>query len=785
VKAAFYPSLYSHLIRILRIEFRSVRLIFPCTWLVTFYTPIVMNKDQEKKLGLDSQEKISFEILLFLKRLHTLLMLLVILGAVLRPSLIFSAITTTGDVSPTDPATWINTTYGYVGNSLDGSLLVDGGSDLLSSNGYIGNNSNVSGEVTINGTGSVWTDSVDLYVGKAGIGTLNIKGGGIVNSDFSYIGSDGGSTGIVNVDGTGSQLTGYELNIGYSGNGTLNISNSGAVSTDGITQVAWGISSTGAINFGVGGGTLTTKCLLASPSQLTGSGTITTSGLISDTALVFDSTHGLNQSLQLNNVTVNIVKNTSPISQQQYSYMGAGYKGTGSLTIRDGVKIQNDRGYVGYKAGSSGVATVDGIGSKWSNTLLTVGYAGNGIVNISGGGEVTADSVEIAGASGSTGMINFISGGGTLTTKSLKALPSQFTGSGIINTQGIVSDIDLVFDSTHGPNQTIWFNDVRVNLTQNLNGNLGAGYRSAGSIIIRDGQNISSYMGSVGNTNNSLGIAKVEGIGSKWSVNASLSILGGTLNILDGGTVTARSAVMSGQSSLVIDVGKGGSIVLDNGNGRFLGGNIRLLAGASPTANAIYTPIIAYNIPNVQALGGKWNSTNRDFIVSEVQSGNSGTPVTIDRLYKQRILVDDSASSHWKLGASFASTSSTSSLTFTSTAVSDGPLNALKGKLGSGQQILGGWTLSSSSGYSNGSPLYLSFGADNMGGYSTKDMQLLSYDGTAWSNFSAFDLTYDGVYANFTATKLGCYAVIVPEPSILVLLAFGLLGFVLVGRRFI
>ena len=44
-----------------------------------------------------------------------------------------------------------------------------------------------------------------------------------------------------------------------------------------------------------------------------------------------------------------------------------------------------------------------------------------------------------------------------------------------------------------------------------------------------------------------------------------------------------------------------------------------------------------------------------------------------------------------------------------------------------------------------------------------------------WTPYNAQDLTYDGTYASFTATGFSGYAVTVPEPGTLVLLAAGLL----------
>jgi hypothetical protein len=57
------------------------------------------------------------------------------------------------------------------------------------------------------------------------------------------------------------------------------------------------------------------------------------------------------------------------------------------------------------------------------------------------------------------------------------------------------------------------------------------------------------------------------------------------------------------------------------------------------------------------------------------------------------------------------------------------------------------------------------------------DLEVWHYDGSKWAQYSAFDLTYDGNYASFTANGLSGYAMVaVPEPGTLALLAAGLMG---------
>ena len=79
--------------------------------------------------------------------------------------------------------------------------------------------------------------------------------------------------------------------------------------------------------------------------------------------------------------------------------------------------------------------------------------------SITNGGYVTTNGsvAYVAFGPDSTGRIDFgTSNGGTLTTKSLYVSPTtQLTGDGRINTNGLVADTDLTFDSTHGLNQTL------------------------------------------------------------------------------------------------------------------------------------------------------------------------------------------------------------------------------------------------------------------------------------------------------------------------------------------
>ena len=112
------------------------------------------------------------------------------------------------------------------------------------------------------------------------------------------------------------------------GSGTLSITNGGSVSVAGPTSVGTYTGASGTINFGTNGGTLTTQSLLASPTQLTGTGTINTCGLVSNVNLKLDLAHGLMQTFLFHqsgqNVTVDLAMAPSPSDN---GALGTGWKG--------------------------------------------------------------------------------------------------------------------------------------------------------------------------------------------------------------------------------------------------------------------------------------------------------------------------------------------------------------------------------------------------------------------------------------------------------------------------
>ncbi len=578
---------------------------------------------------------------------------------------------------------------GYKGR---GSLTIADGVSISCGYGRLGYYSGATGVATITGTGSKWTNSGDLDVGMNGSGTLNVADGGQVSNVNGYLGGSSGATCVATITGAGSQWANSgSLFIAYSGSSTLNVASGGQVSSGGgalgyysgglgvatITgsgskwinsgSLLIGWSGSGSLTVAEGG-QVTTTTLYASLGDLYGNGSIAaTQGAVLDADLRFDASHRSTLVFPFGSGgTLTVTASGGDL--------GAGYKGRGSLTIADGVSISCGYGRLGYYSGATGVATITGSGSKWTNS-----------------------------------------------------------------------------------------------------GSLYVGYSGSGTLDVADGGQASSFNGYLGYNTGATGVATISGSGSIWSNSGGLYVgNSGTLQVSDGGQVTAGTVLVIAQSLFDIDVDNGSALSVGGGTGTITNnGNTRFTAAAGAAAGQ-YRPISATTFTGsgaYTAIGGTWDPTGHVFTVSSQMMAASGTPVTLDLASQQRLLVSDSQSG-WSVGASLLA--KTGSVNFTATAMPDSNLGALT-LLDGGESLLGAWQFSlGGSGYSLGDPVYLSFPVAD--GTPLSELQVWHWDGTGWSAFAAGDLNESQGYASFTVTSFSGYAVSVPEPSTLALLGMGTLG---------
>ncbi len=218
------------------------------------------------------------------------------------------------------------------------------------------------------------------------------------------------------------------------------------------------------------------------------------------------------------------------------STLDVGTSGTATLNISNGASVSNTAGMIGRNAGASGIVTVTGMNSTWSNSGgLIVGSNGQGVLHIENAGLVSVPATTTIGQAGT-----IVFDGGTLTTWNLSGDLGKLSGTGIINTNGLNANVNLIFDQNHGLQQQLVNQSITINLDANGKGNIGIGNRGAGSLSIMDGLTVPCQSGSVGSGTGANGFAVVSGTGSTWKYESGMSVGStgqGELIVQNGGKI--------------------------------------------------------------------------------------------------------------------------------------------------------------------------------------------------------------------------------------------------------
>ncbi len=462
----------------------------------------------------------------------------------------------------------------YVGYAGTGSLTVNGGGKVNDTNAYLANSTTASGIALIDGSGSTWTTGSTLSVAQAGSGTLTISHGGKVIDGAATVGTSTGK-GRVIVDGTGSTWASGTLSLGK--NALLNLANGGSVSVSGSTFMSSGAT----IDFGTGGGTLSTGNLFPIVGQLVGTGSINTSGIVADGSLVFDSTHGANQTFFWNGSAQNITVHLNLTST--FGEVGPGYSGVGSFTVTSGVQIKSANGYLGYGPGSSGNVVIDGAGSSWIIGFnLYVGLNGAGGLTITNGGSVTASTANLGNGGNGTVLVN--GAGSILTTSNGLNIGGSGKGSLTITGGGSVTSNGAAEIGGSGAG-LVWLDGVGSSLSIK-NYPLYIGYGRAGTMTITGGGKVDSGGGIytyLGYQSGVTATVTLDGAGSQWSTATAFYVgysSSATINVTNGGKLSSALHAYLGNNP-----GSAGVVTVDGPGSTWNLGDLQIGVGGTGHLN--------------------------------------------------------------------------------------------------------------------------------------------------------------------------------------------------------
>jgi fibronectin-binding autotransporter adhesin len=482
-----------------------------------------------------------------------------------------------------------------------------------------------------------WLHLDSLSIGITEEGTLSITDGSyatIQTADLYgvQLGIEPGSVATVNVIGEDSALTSLSYaNIGNRGQATLNIIDGAAVST-GRTYVGNESKATAFVNVTGPESTWTTRDLLIGEKGIA-TVEIENGGIISSTFGRLGS-----EPYSAGNVSVRDANSRWTLSGD----LLVGRIGIGTLRVESGGNVSNRNGTI--NPGSEG--TVIGVDSQWVNTGdLIVGQSGEASLNILDGGLVTVAGGTRIGEGRpaldfppfgtlpgvppiAPSQITFRNG--TLNTGGLWASSNSLEGVGVINTDTIVGDENLTFNSEDDSQNLVRYDslpgqNITINIEPSNPSNtapLGVGIKNAASLRIADGRIVASGDGYLGYESGSLGSASVSGAETIWKNSKTLYVGRnghGEMEILNGAAVESNSTfIASGDGSvgnvclrdlgskfttLHLEVGKRGQ------------GSLRVENGATLNSDVSVIGYYAESDVTVTGPGSNWNVSNDVFFI--------------------------------------------------------------------------------------------------------------------------------------------------------------------------
>jgi outer membrane autotransporter protein len=536
--------------------------------------------------------------------------------------LVFGASTTVGGSLNVSPSTGSGTLAITNGGQESNNIL-----DVGRGNGY-------TGTVTVDGAGSQIHSNSNMIIGDAGgTGTVTVTNGGALFLDEATLGNGANATGTLTLDHSSLTMTSF-LEVGAGGSGTIMVRNGSAMTATSVflgsavdgsaTLTFTGAGTTGTFSSAVDVGYASS----ASLNVLAGAQLVSQSGVVGDnagsTALVDGpgSSWAMSSSLDLGDNagagtlmvsnggsvhsddevdigtlaagTVTVTDANSSLTSSGNIVVGYFATGPGTLSVLNGgLAAAAGNIYIGEREGA-GTVMVDGAGSQFQ-TLAGVLYIGgehtistdgNGILNVTNGGAVTAKTIELAETLASTGTLTVDGLGSIVMAGSGDADIGDYgTGTLIVRNGGVFNGAIMAVGSQAGSNGTVTVTGAGSSLnTTNI---LAVGYNGTGTLSVLNGASVSDAVGTLGAVSGSSGTATVDGAGSLWTNNAGLVVgyaATGILTISNGGavnsvltqlgaqaggtgtiTVTGTGSNLTSTDALVVGVAGSGTLNISNG----------------------------------------------------------------------------------------------------------------------------------------------------------------------------------------------------------------------------
>lgn len=232
-----------------------------------------------------------------------------------------------------------------------------------------------------------------------------------------------------------------------------------------------------------------------------------------------------------------------PLALWQPANLRVGVNAAGTLSITDGGMVAGPgQALLGSAVGSSGTVMVSGNDSLFSTVLqMHVGSSGTGTLKIEDRGTANIGTFLYIGRFiGSDGLVTVSGAGSRLTNGNMMQVGSEGTGALIIEDGATVNSTNVtrIGWSSTGIGTAIVQGSGSSWTTNN---SMSVGFGGSGRLLIVDGGAVSNVEGFVGRETGSTGEVTVSGAGSSWSNSAALEIGSfgmGELMVEDGGALS-------------------------------------------------------------------------------------------------------------------------------------------------------------------------------------------------------------------------------------------------------
>jgi T5SS/PEP-CTERM-associated repeat protein len=495
-----------------------------------------------------------------------------------------------------------------VGNSVagNGSVLISGGQLVVTNNTtYIGDTA--AGQMTVN-NGTWLAKDVSVGNNAGSRGTLTIAGGTNSLTGYLYLGYFAGATGTVWLTGGQLTVTNYPTYIGGNGVGQMTVSN-GTLQAYSVYVGVFG-GSQGTLTIAGGTNRFSWYLVVGYNSGATGTVWLTGGQLTVTNGPTFIGNYGVGQMT---------VSNSTWLAKDVSVGNNAGSQGT--LTIAGGTNSLAGNLQIGYNPNATGTVLLTGGQLVATNTDTYIGRSGVGQMTVSNGTWLAKD-VYVGELANSQGTLNI--GGGTNTISSSLTIGNATTATGRVFVTGgqltVTSGTTRVGFGGNGQMQisggTTYLRDVNVGQygtltvaggTLRLSGTLGVGAGAGGGKAQLTGGNI------VVESTATLRLGTdVTTVGSMITNQGVFQLLAGAVTLNGGFDNQANFTVTGGQSVNVqnglanegfLTVSAAGALTADRFAGGTHDGSLFLYSGAGFTVNSAWTNAGAVSLQGGVVLG--------------------------------------------------------------------------------------------------------------------------------------------------------------------------------------